>query len=70
MKSEFPTAPAFGIPWLWRRGKSSRAKASAPHFPKVLVVTPAPPALRERRIGKETSLPEFSCLLDFLDASF
>lgn len=36
-----------------------RTSVSAPHFPRVLAGTPAPPALREERIGKETAAGMF-----------
>src|SRR3982751_2421067 len=48
-----------------RRGPSASAGHVALHFPRVLVETPAPPALVER-IGKETSLPEYSCVFVLL----
>jgi hypothetical protein len=40
------------------------------HFPRVLVETPAPPALREERIGKETAAGTFppACFLKQLFA--
>ena len=48
------------------RGRGLRLRLHvALHFPRVLVETPAPPALVER-IGKETSLPEYSCVFVLL----
>jgi hypothetical protein len=42
------------------------AKFAKKTFPKVLVETPAPPALRKERIGKETTRRGWSRLLVFL----
>ena len=64
----FPTALACGH----TRGcggeeESSRTRASAPHLPRALVETLAPPALYEECIGKETACRDLpACLFSFL----